>query len=183
MFLGKTKQLAVLAVMAALSTVLTVLGTVISINTVFFTSAAAFLVGIAAVEIGFGAGSVFFLVCLFLDFLINPNKLHGFLYLFLALYTLLSEAAYAALKRVKNRKRREGICGGLRCLLFSLCYLPLALLFPRLLVPETLAARSWYVPAMAVIGVLFWIFYDAAYIEVKKLVSRRLGRLFSEKSG
>ena len=47
MHVNKTRAIAVLGVMAALSTVLTVLGTVISVNTVFFTAAAAFLTGIA----------------------------------------------------------------------------------------------------------------------------------------
>lgn len=177
MFLNRTKQLAVLAVMAALSTVLTVLGTVISVNTVFFTSAAAFFVGIVAVEMGFRAGTLFFFVCLSLDFLLNPNKLHGFLYMALALYTLLAEVVYAALKRIQNKRRREWLCRGVRLLIFSVCYCPVALLLPRLFVSEKIASLSWYIPASVIIGIVFWLLYDIAYIEVKKMVYRHLSKL------
>ena len=52
------KRITILGMMAALSTVLTVLGTVISVNTVFFTAAAAFLVGIAVISYGMGTGTI-----------------------------------------------------------------------------------------------------------------------------
>ena len=81
---NQTHKLAVMAVMAALSTVLTVLGTVISVNTVFFTAAAAFLAGIIVTCYGKRAGVLFFAVCAVLDFLVNPDKLHVILYLCLA---------------------------------------------------------------------------------------------------
>ena len=72
MLLGKTKNIAMLGIMAALSTVLAVLGTVISINTVFFTAVAAFFVGIAVVKYGSASGILFFFVCSMLDFFVNP---------------------------------------------------------------------------------------------------------------
>ena len=90
MHVNKTKKMAILGVLAALSTVLTVLGTVISVNTVFFTAAAAFLLGIVVVRFGMRYGTVFFAVCSVLDFIFNPNKIHLFLYLAFAGYLLFA---------------------------------------------------------------------------------------------
>ena len=59
MHVNKTKKIAILGVFAALSTVFTVLGTVISVNTVFFTALAAYLLGIIVVRFGIKEGILF----------------------------------------------------------------------------------------------------------------------------
>ena len=86
MHVNKTKKIAILGVFAALSTVFTVLGTVISVNTVFFTALAAYLLGIIVVRFGIKEGILFYFVCAALDFFVNPNKMHVILYLALAAY-------------------------------------------------------------------------------------------------
>jgi len=171
MLLSKTKRIAMLAVMAALSTVLTVLGTVISVNTIFFTAAAAFLVGIVVVLYGMRAGCLYFCVCLALDFLINPNKLHGFLYLALAGYILISECSYRVIKKEKKHKF-------LRFFVFEVCYVPLVLFVPGLFVSNSLYKNSWFLPVMLVAGVVAWLVYDLAYTAAKKWFYAKFGAFF-----
>ena len=75
MHVNKTKKIARLGVFAALSTVFTVLGTVISVNTVFFTALAAYLLGIIVVRFGIKEGILFYFVCAALDFFVNLDIL------------------------------------------------------------------------------------------------------------
>lgn len=103
MHVNKTKKIAILGVFAALSTVFTVLGTVISVNTVFFTALAAYLLGIIVVRFGIKEGILFYFVCAALDFFVNPNKMHVILYLALAAYILLSEGIFLLMQK-KNLK-------------------------------------------------------------------------------
>ena len=103
MHVNKTKKIAILGVFAALSTVFTVLGTVISVNTVFFTALAAYLLGIIVVRFGIKEGILFYFVCAALDFFVNPDKMHVILYLALAAYILLSEGIFLLMQK-KNPK-------------------------------------------------------------------------------
>ena len=106
MHVNKTKKIAILGVFAALSTVFTVLGTVISVNTVFFTALAAYLLGIIVVRFGIKEGILFYFVCAALDFFVNPNKMHVILYLALAAYILLSEGIFLLMQK---RIRKNGL--------------------------------------------------------------------------
>lgn len=176
MYVNKTKTMAILGVLAALSTVLTVLGTVISVNTVFFTAAAAFLAGVVVIRFGLGYGAVFFAVCSALDFIFNPNKMHLFLYLGLAGYLLLSEGSY----RLIQRKKGEGgkwIHRGLRLIFFLLIYLPLICFVPRLLVSEEILNMAAFYPVMLAGGVLAWVVYDTAYVVFKRYFYERFGKM------
>lgn len=168
--------MAMLGVMAALSTVLTVLGTVISVNTVFFTAAAAFLAGIAVIFYGMGAATLYFCVCLMLDFLVNPNKFHALLYLALAGYILVSEGSYLRLKKIKSERKREWLHRGIRFLVFEIFYLPLLIWLPELLVSDALWEKAWFLPVMLPAGILIWIIYDLAYFAAKKWFYERFAK-------
>lgn len=176
MHINKTKTIAVLGVLAALSTVLTVLGTVISVNTVFFTAAAAFLTGIVVMRYGMGYGVVFFVVCGVLDFIFNPNKLHIFLYLGFAGYLLLSEGTYRILP-IKEQGKKEWIHRGLRLILFEALYIPLLLFVPQLLISEQIMNGIGFYPIMMVTGLVPWVVYDIAYAAFKKMFLQRLGKM------
>ena len=147
--------LAVLALLAALGAVLNVLGTLISVNTFFFTAAAAFLAGFVVVSYGMRAGTLYFFVCLSLDFLLNPNKLHFFLYAALAGYILLAEGSFRVLEHRSpagrrtdtgkssfapehgspdgdSAKKKMRLHRGIRLVLFFALYLPVLLWLPVL---------------------------------------------------
>ncbi len=200
--------LAVLALLAALGAVLNVLGTLISVNTFFFTAAAAFLAGFVVVSYGMRAGTLYFFVCLSLDFLLNPNKLHFFLYMALAGYILLAEGSFRVLehrsqagdaaRRTETRKssfvlehgsldggsakKKMRLHRGIRLVLFFALYLPVLLWMPGLLLEGSRWANflesAWFLPVMAVAGIPLWLVYDLAYFVAKKWFYARFGRLF-----
>ncbi len=179
MYVSKTKIMAVLSVMAALSTVLTVLGTVISVNTVFFTSAAAFLVGIAVISYGMVYGTIFFFVCMALDFFVNPNKLHVVLYAALAGYILLSEGTYLLLARMKDGKGKEWLHRGIRFVIFEALYLPFLIFLPKLFVSDTMLAKPWFMLVMIPGGVVVWFLYELAYFVVKRMFREKFARILN----
>lgn len=177
MHVNKTKIIAVLGVMAALSTVFTVLGTVISVNTIFFTAAAAFLMGIVVCSYGMGYAAIFYLVCLVLDFLFNPNKLHVFLYLAFAGYILLAEGTWLLLGKMQEGKKKEWLHRGIRFLIFEIFYLPLLFFLPQILVADTMLAKPWFMLVMIPGGIIAWIIYDLAYFAAKKFFIARFAGL------
>lgn len=172
---NKTITIALLGVMAALSTVLTVLGTVISVNTVFFTALAAFLVGIVKNQYGTGYGILFYVVCGTLDFLCNPNPLHVFLYLVLAGYILLSEITYTLLRCQVDRKER--VHRVVRILIFSCCYLPLVFYVPQLVLSEKIVKMQGFWIIAIGVGAVAWLIYDMAYGVFKSFFLRRFANI------
>lgn len=161
------KRMAVLAMMAALSMVLILLGTVIPVNTLFFTAAAAYMTGIAVVLYGKVQGSVYFAVCLSLDFFLNPDKLHVFLFVLFGGYILISEITYRLLTEKRKDRTKERIHRVIRLCLFMAGYVPMVCLVPDLFVEGTTLSRwvhaSWFIMAAVAAGVIFWWIYDAAY--------------------
>lgn len=173
---SQTKKIATLGVLAALSTVLTVLGTIISVNTVFFTAAAAFLAGIVTIRYGKASGIVFYFVCAALDFIVNPNKIHVILYLGLTAYLLISEIIYMLLRN-NNLKLKEILHCAIRFVVFAVIYFPLILCIPQLFVSEEFLSKEWFLPAMIVGGIIGWFVYDLAYASFKKLFMHKLGKI------
>ena len=153
MHVNKTKKIAILGVFAALSTVFTVLGTVISVNTVFFTALAAYLLGIIVVRFGIKEGILFYFVCAALDFFVNPNKMHVILYLALAAYILLSEV--------------------IRLVIFLLIYVPMIFFFPKLLFGDAMQKMAAFYPLLIPAGVIGWLVYDVAYRVFKRIFYER----------
>ena len=178
MYVKRAKRIALLGMMAALSTVLTVLGTVISVNTVFFTAAAAFLVGIAVIYYGFRAGTVFLGVCAALDFFVNPNKLHLFLYLALAIYILVCEGSYQCMGKLASGRKKEWLHRLVRFFVFAVLYGVLVVFLPQLLVSSRILTKVWFLPVMLGAGAVVWFLYDIAYVEAKKWFCTRFHSLF-----
>ncbi len=175
----KTKTIAVLSVMAALSTVFAVLGTLIAVNTLFFTAAAAFLVGIAVCRYGMKYGMLYFCVCLALDFVLNPDKLHVLLYLALAGYLLLSEGTWIILSKGRKAstaqpgKKKIWIHRLIRLAIFAAIYLPFLFLAPQIILSGDLLEVSWYRYVMIPVGFVVWVIYDLAYFSAKTFIHER----------
>lgn len=173
------KKMAVLGILAALSAVLLVLGTVISVNTVFFTALASFLVGIAVVLYGIRYGTVFYLVCGALDFLLNPDKLHVILYLGFAGYILVSEGTYLLLKKITDPKKKEWIHRAVRLVVFALLYIPAVVLVPQMFISgEWLIKENFFLMACGA-GVVGWIIFDLAYGVCKNFIWRHMKNTIS----
>ena len=170
---SRTRMVATLGVMAAVSVILLVLGTLISINTVFFTAAASFLVGIAVVKYKFGAGLMLFLGCAVLDLLLNPDKFHVFLYLAMGGFILFGEGTYKLLeKRITNPAKRSVVHMVIRAGIFAAGYVPLIIWLPRLFLTEEAMQKwfsyDWITWALIGAGIVAFFLYDIAYVFVKR---------------
>ena len=169
----RTKMVATLGVMAAISVILLVLGTLISINTAFFTAMAAFLVGIAVVKYGFGPGTMLFLGCAVLDLILNPEKLHVLLYVAMGGFILVSEGSYRIFeKRIMDPKKRNLIHLICRFAFFMAAYCFIVFLLPRLILSgeaiEQIFKYDWSTWAMLAGGIICFFAFDLAYIFVKR---------------
>ncbi len=169
----RTRMVATLAVMTAVSVILLVLGTLISINTVFFTALASFLVGIVVVRYNIGAGLMLFLGSGALDLILNPDKLHVLLYVAMGGFILMAEGSYKFLeKRIPEVRLRNLIHLVIRVAVFFIAYMPIAIFLPRLLLTkeawEKIAGAEWLMWALPGVGVVAFVVFDLAYIFVKK---------------
>lgn len=186
MHINQANRMALLGVMAAVATVFLLLGTIIPVNTLFFTAAAAFLAGIATVMFGGRLGFVFYMVCGVLDFLLNPNKFHVFLYLMLAGYTLLSELVWKGMERgmqdgVSAGRRKERLHRGIRFILFLILYIPLLIFVPELFVSADILKHQWFFVIMIIAGVIAWVIFDLAYAICKRFFWKYIKRVWKEK--
>ena len=155
MHVNKTKKIAILGVFAALSTVFTVLGTVISVNTVFFTALAAYLLGIIVVRFGIKEGILFYFVCAALDFFVNPNKMHVILLL------------------MQKKNLKEWAHCVIRLVIFLLIYVPMIFFFPKLLFGDAMQKMAAFYPLLIPAGVIGWLVYDVAYRVFKRIFYER----------
>lgn len=190
MHVSQAKQMALLGVMAAVAVIFLLLGTVISVNTVFFMAAAAFLTGMAVVMFGGRLGFAFYVACGTLDFLLNPNKLHVILYLMMAGYTLLSEIIWKGMEKgtmpddVTAIRRKEWLHQVIRLILFLILFVPLSLFLPELLVSAEILEilkHRWFFAIMTAFGLISWIIFDAAYAACKRFLWRFIKKIWKEK--
>ena len=169
----RTKMIAALAIMTAVSTVFLLIGSFIAVNTVFFTAAASFLVGIIVVKYGFGAGLMLFMGSAILDLLLNPEKFHVILYLAMGGFILIAEGTYKLLeKHIMNPMTRNLLHLVIRLAVFFALYIPVAIFFPMLfLSSETwsmLGDFGWLRFVLPGVGFIASIVFDLAYLFVKK---------------
>lgn len=168
MHVNKTRALAGASMMSALSVVFLLLGTYISVNTLFFTALAAFLIGVSINQYGFRYGGIQFVVCLLLDVILNPDKFHAILYLCLGAYIFLSEVIFQKFNKIEEPGKKMRVQWGIQWVLFNVIYIPLLLFWGQLLfagnLPGGIALHS--VKGKLILwaaGQFGWIVYDKAY--------------------
>ncbi len=177
----RTRMVATLGVMAAVSVILLVLGTLIAVNTVFFTAIASFLIGIIVIRYNFGAGLMLYVGSALLDLFINPDKFHVFLYLAMGGFILFGEGSYKILeKRIADYKKRNRIHIVVRFLIFFTGYTPLVIFLPRLFLTSDrvtdLIENPWIKLVLVGAGVIAFLVYDIAYVYVKRAYGKLFGR-------
>lgn len=160
MHVNKTRALAETALIAALSVVFLLLGTFISVNTLVFTALAAYFIGYSVNKYGMKYGGIQWLVCVLLDFFLNPDKLNWLLYLSLGGYIFLSEFIFCKWNRIRDEKKKMRLQLIYNWILFNIIYIPLLLFFREaLFAGEVEGGTLIFVLA----GQLGWLVYDKAY--------------------
>lgn len=160
MHLNHTRAAAGTALIAALSTILLLMGTFIPVNTLFFTAMAAYLIGYTISKYGLKYGAAQMVICVLLDFFLNPDKLHWGLYLCLGGYIFLCELVFMKGNRVEEPKKKLRLQLACNWVLFQLIYVPLLLFFRSYFPAFDLPAGTFL---LWLAGQLGWIVYDKAY--------------------
>lgn len=168
MHVNRTRALAGVAVLSAFSLILLLLGTFVSVNTLFFTALAAYLIGYSINKYGLGHGGMQLAVCTLLDLFLNPDKLHWVLYLCLGGYILLSEVVFCKWNHIGDLKKKMRVQLIYNWILFNIIYIPLILFFRELLFAGSLPGGVDGNSAVGLViiwgaGQIGWIIYDKAY--------------------
>lgn len=168
MYVNKTKALAGVALLCGFSVLLQMLGTFISVNTLFFTALAAYLIGFSIHRYGLRYGGMQLSACTLLDVMLNPDKFHWILYGCLGIYIFFSEFIFCKGNRIQDIKKKMRVQLIYNWILFNIIYIPLVLFFQNLLfagtLPGGISCRS--LQGMAVLwlaGQAGWFLYDKAY--------------------
>jgi hypothetical protein len=157
----KAKQMAFLGLLAAMTSVLIIFASLLESNTLFLLAAAAFLVGISIREFGIRIGIGFFAACIFLGFLLAPNKLYVMTYSALSLYIVWNEAVYRILAKLRIQKHKQIFFYLIKLAFFNILYIPMIFIFPQFLFKINIS-NSVYLLLIAG-GQLGWFVYDKAY--------------------
>ncbi len=168
MHVNKTRAVAGAALMSAFSMLLLLAGTFVSVNTLFFTALAAYLLGFSVNKYGFRYSGIQFVTCLLLDVFLNPDKFNWILYACLGSYIFLSELIFQKLNHIGDLRKKLRVQLIYNWILFNIIYIPLILFFRELLIPGALPGG---IQANSVSGGLIlwlagqigWIVYDKAY--------------------
>lgn len=78
MHVEQTKRIAGVGMLSALSVLLLAAGSFVTVNTLFLTALAAYLVGYAIFRYGLPAGLMQCVICTLLDAFLNPDKFNFF---------------------------------------------------------------------------------------------------------
>ena len=168
------KKIALGGLMLALTEVCITLGSIMETNTLFLLAAASFFVGIVIREAGLPSGGAFLLAGVLLGLLVSPNKLYVLSYAAMGCYILAAEAVWKFLGKVpgssgegaeasfeKTVRRRRIWFWAAKYLVFNLMYLPMLLVFQKLLFGRELPALMLVGAVIA--GQIGIFLYDRAY--------------------
>lgn len=171
----KTKQLAILGMLAAGVTLAIIMASVIRTNTLFLLAAASFAVGIAIREFGLRMGIGFWLACTLLGLILSPDKIYILTFGALSLYIIVDEASYGLLVKLPE-KSRQMIHRIIKMLCFNLIYVPIIIFFPKLIYTGKIS--TLFIVVALFLGQIAWFIYDKAYEYVQhKLWSRMREKL------
>lgn len=160
MHVNKTRAMAQTAMMSALTMLLLLVGTFISVNTLFFTALASYLVGYSINKYGIRYGGMQLVVCALLDIFLNPNKLHWVLYLCFGSYIFLSELIFCKWNKIGIIEKKIKVQLIYNWILFNIIYIPLLVFGRQLLYAGEQIGGVW---VLWVLGQAGWIIYDKAY--------------------
>jgi hypothetical protein len=171
----KTKKLAFLGLLLALTVLAIVLSSYIEMSTFFFLAAASFLVGVAINETSLSLGIGFYLASVFLSLILAPNKLYCLTFAMIAAYLVIVESIrnqlikqemkkLATLNSVQQKvKNKRLVLWGAKVIVFNMFYIPMLVFFPKLIYTGKLSILL--ILGLWVGGQFVLVIYDLAYQE------------------
>ena len=171
------KKMAFGGLLLALTIVCMVLGSVIESNTLILLAAASYFVGIIIREAGMRTGGAFYLAAVLLGLMVAPNKLYVVTFAAMGFYILAIEVSYRYIGKIKGGVNKKLLFWGIKYAIFNLMYIPILIMFQKLLFGRSLSA-VWLAGIIAAGQAGVWI-YDRAYEYVQGHIWNKLrGRLF-----
>ncbi len=168
MLLNKTKALAGVSILCALSVLSLLAGTFLAMNTLFFTALAAYLIGYSINQYSLKYGAMQWVVCTVLDFFLNPDKMNWILYVALGGYIVLCEFVFQKWNRIEKIRKKLRVQLFYNWIVFNVIYIPIIVWFRELLLgenpPEIVQGNS--IVTLAILwglGQIGWLVYDMAY--------------------
>lgn len=157
----KEKKMAFSGLALALCVLAIVLSGVIEFNTLFLLGLASFLVGIIIRECGLSLGFGFYLGAILLGVILAPNKLYCITFGAMGLYVVAVEFFWRYLGKIKTKRNRHVLFWVIKYAVFNVIYLPMLLLFPKLLFAGEVS--TLLLAAAAAGGQVVLFIYDRAY--------------------
>ncbi len=161
------KKLAFLGLLLAVTVVLVILSGVFEFNTLFLLAAASFGVGIAIRESNIRIGAGFYLAAVLVSVMLAPNKLYIITFAAMGLYILIIEYTFDLLSHLQKKQSasqtdlRTRIYWVLKYLIFNLMFLPMLLVFPKLIYPGEI--KGLILGLLILGGQVALFLFDAAY--------------------
>ncbi len=125
----KTGRIALLGLFLAINQIMIILAAVLDISSLSFLAVAAMMIGLSILEAGIGLGAAFFVASCLLGLILCPNPLYIVSYAVMGYYVLIKEV----LERKFRGKMPMWALWGCKLLGFNLVFIPLLLLFPKVL--------------------------------------------------
>ena len=173
MHVEQTKRIAGVGMLSALSVLLLAAGSFVTVNTLFLTALAAYLVGYAIFRYGLPAGLMQCVICTLLDAFLNPDKFNFFVYLGFGIYIIFSEFVFQKANKIKDPKKKMRRQLIYNWILFNIIYIPTVLFFENILIREAAfngSTQKWILLAVGQVG---WWIYDKAYREFFRFLRER----------
>lgn len=155
------KKLAFSGLALALCVIAIVLSGIIEFNTLFLLGLASFLIGIIIRECGMGLGFGFYLGAILLGVILAPNKLYCITFGAMGLYVVAIEFFWRHLGRIHTKMNRRVLFWVIKYIVFNVIYLPMLLLFPKLLFAGEVSSTFLIIAAAG--GQIVIFIYDRAY--------------------
>lgn len=161
----RSKKIAFLGLLTALSVLFIVLSGIFEVSTFFFVAAAAFCVGIGIIEYSIIGGICMYVATVLLGILLAPNKLYCLTYSALCIYIIAIEATIRQVeKKVEDMKKVKRILLPIKYLYFNIIYLPIVCFLPKLVYNGVFSVKI-YVLVILVGQVGFYLF-DTIYFRL-----------------
>lgn len=169
----RTKRIAFLSLLLAITVILTVLSSYLEMSTFFLLALASYLVGVAMNEINIAFGIGFYLASVILSFFLVPNKLYCLTFAMISAYMVIVEGIRAYLIKIEVKKKRTQdllvkrikmqrvFLWGIKYVVFNLLYIPMLIFFPKLIYQGELTSRLYL--GLMLGGQLVLAIYDLAY--------------------
>ena len=122
-------------------------------------------------------GGAFYLAAVLLGLMVAPNKLYVVTFAAMGFYILAAEVSYRYIGKIKGGVNKKFLFWGIKYAIFNLMYIPILIMFQKLLFGRSLSA-VWLAGIIAAGQAGVWI-YDRAYEYVQGHIWNKLrGRLF-----